>query len=192
MIKIRKDVCNMDNFEKVEKIREKTGVSYQEAKEALEATGYDMLDAMVYLEKLGKVPAPDMNSFKTDGRIVNSSEFDKAQETYESACKKSTFGDVCAKFFNWFKKIVKKGCDTTFVVDRNDENVFKMPVIVLVCALIFLLPVTAILLIVGMFCDCRYSFIGFESTSVDINEMCSKASDACMDLKNDLTNKQED
>ena len=30
----------MDNFEKVEKIREKTGVSYQEAKEALEAESY--------------------------------------------------------------------------------------------------------------------------------------------------------
>lgn len=182
----------MDNFEKVEKIREKTGVTYQEAKAALEATEYDMLDAMVYLEKLGKVPAPDMNSFKTDGGSASSSEFDKAQASYENACKKQTFGDVCAKFFNWFKKVVKKGCDTTFVVDRNDENVFKMPVLVLVLALIFLFPVTVILLVVGMFCDCRYSFLGFESTSVDINVMCEKASDACKDLKNDLSNKQED
>ena len=34
----------MDNLEKVEKLREKTGVSYEEAKEALEANNYDVLD----------------------------------------------------------------------------------------------------------------------------------------------------
>ena len=45
----------MDNLEKVEKLREKTGVSYEEAKAALEATNYDVLDAIIYLEKNGKV-----------------------------------------------------------------------------------------------------------------------------------------
>ena len=40
----------MDNLEKVEKLREKTGVSYEEAKAALEATNYDVLDAIIYLE----------------------------------------------------------------------------------------------------------------------------------------------
>ena len=34
------------------KIREKTGVSYEDAKSALEACNYDLLDAIVYLEKL--------------------------------------------------------------------------------------------------------------------------------------------
>ena len=48
----------MDQLEKVEKLREKTGVSYEDAKNALEACGYDLLDAIVYLEKLGKVKAP--------------------------------------------------------------------------------------------------------------------------------------
>ena len=48
----------MDNLEKVEKLREKTGVSYEEAKEALEANNYDVLDAIIYLEKKGKVKAP--------------------------------------------------------------------------------------------------------------------------------------
>ena len=50
----------MDNLEKVEKLREKTGVSYEEAKEALEANNYDVLDAIIYLEKKGKVKAPEV------------------------------------------------------------------------------------------------------------------------------------
>lgn len=182
----------MDNFEKVEKIREKTGVSYQEAKQALEANNYDMLDAMVYLEEKGKVAAPNVNSYSTESKLpANNAEFEKAQKSYEDSCKKQTFGDIMSKFFNWFKKVVRKGCDTTFSVDRNGENVFKMPVIILAIALIFMLPFTVILLIVGMFMDCKYSFLGFESTTVDINEMCSKASDACTNIKNDINGKDD-
>ena len=56
------DTCgmeiNMDDMErmdKVEKLREKTGVTYEDAKAALDACGWDMLDAVVYLEKLGKL-----------------------------------------------------------------------------------------------------------------------------------------
>ena len=57
----------MDKLEKVEKLREKTGVSYEDAKSALEACDYDVLDAIIYLEKLGKVKSPEMGSF-TKGR----------------------------------------------------------------------------------------------------------------------------
>ena len=49
----------MELLEKVEKIREKTGVSYEEAKAALEACGEDVLDALVYLENQGKIKKPD-------------------------------------------------------------------------------------------------------------------------------------
>ena len=36
----------MDNFEKVEKLREHANVSYEEAKQALENSNWDILDAM--------------------------------------------------------------------------------------------------------------------------------------------------
>ena len=44
----------MDNLEKVELVREKCGVSYEAAKDALEANDYDVLEAIVYLERAGK------------------------------------------------------------------------------------------------------------------------------------------
>ena len=43
----------MDHLEMVEKLAQKAGVSYEDAKMALEACNWDMLDALVYLEKLG-------------------------------------------------------------------------------------------------------------------------------------------
>ena len=40
----------MEQLEKVEKLRQRANVSYEEAKEALEASDWDLLDAMVYLD----------------------------------------------------------------------------------------------------------------------------------------------
>ena len=39
----------MDHFEMVEKLRAKANVSYEEAKAALEASDWDILDALVLL-----------------------------------------------------------------------------------------------------------------------------------------------
>ena len=44
----------MDHFEMTEKLRERANVSYEEAKEALELNEWDILEAIVYLEREGK------------------------------------------------------------------------------------------------------------------------------------------
>ena len=44
----------MERMEMVEKLRLKAQVSYEEAKLALENSDWDLLDALVYLEKEGK------------------------------------------------------------------------------------------------------------------------------------------
>ena len=82
----------MDQLEKVEKIREKTGVSYEDAKGALEACNNDLLDAIVYLEKLGKIKAPEVGNYTTIPRET-SNELAQAQAAYEQSCKKKTFGE---------------------------------------------------------------------------------------------------
>jgi hypothetical protein len=53
----------MTDLEKAEKLREKTGVSYTEAKEALDNSDGSLLDALVYLEKQGKVETPPGGGF---------------------------------------------------------------------------------------------------------------------------------
>ena len=45
----------MDRMESVELLREKAGVSYEEAKKALEESGWDILDAIIMLERQGKL-----------------------------------------------------------------------------------------------------------------------------------------
>ena len=55
----------MDKLEKVEKLRERANVSYEEARSALEENDWDLLDAMVALEKSGKTSGPKQESFST-------------------------------------------------------------------------------------------------------------------------------
>ena len=92
----------MDKLEKVEKLREKTGVSYEDAKNALEACDYDLLDAIIYLEKLDKVKAPEVESFTTGAEQQTSTEFEQAQRTYTNDCNKVTFGQMMDRFLKWF------------------------------------------------------------------------------------------
>ena len=101
----------MENLEKVEKLREKTGVTYEDAKMALEACNYDMLDAIIYLEKLGKVVSPQMSSYTTTPANMPSQEFAQAQTTYEKDCKGTSFGEMFRKFCRWFGEMVRKGCE---------------------------------------------------------------------------------
>ncbi len=173
----------MDNLEKVEKIREKTGVSYEDAKIALEANNNDMLDAIVYLEKLGKVNAPKQSMYVTSPEANTSSEFEQAQANYEKACRKSTFGEKMDSFGEWFKRVIKRSCEIKFNVDRYEERVFSIPLLALIVIMIFAFWLVGILLIVGLFFDYKYSFEGVNPTTVDINDLCNKASDTCTEIK---------
>ncbi|MDD6327451.1 MAG: UBA/TS-N domain protein [Eubacteriales bacterium] len=177
----------MENLEKVEKIRQKTGVSYEDAKNALVACDYDMLDAIVYLEKLGKIKAPERASYSTE-MVVASQEFEQAQATYESSCKKTSVGDCVDRFIRWFGEVLKKSCKNTFHVEHEGKQVVAVPVLVFVLLLIFAFWITLPLLIVGLFFDYKYHFEGVTKVTVDVNDVCDKASAACMNIKNDVKN----
>ena len=129
---MRKGAKIMDKLEKVEKLREKTGVSYEDAKNALEACDYDLLDAIIYLEKLDKVKAPEVESFTTGAEQQTSTAFEQAQQTYTNDCNKVTFGQMMDKFFKWCGKVLKKSVDSTFIVERRGQTMINVPVLVLV------------------------------------------------------------
>lgn len=174
---------DMELLEKVEKIKEKTGVSYQEAKVALEAAGGDILDALVYLENQGKVKKPEVDVYST--KSESSQEFKEAAKKHEAAARE-TFGDQIKKFFAWCGKWIKKGCENFFIVSKNDEEVISLPVIVLIL-LIFAFAIVFPLLIVGLFFGFKYSFRGSITQSIDVNTACEKASEAAESIKQEFT-----
>ena len=52
-------------LEQVERLREKADVSYAQAKQALEYSGGNLLDALIYLEEQGAIPRPQGAYYST-------------------------------------------------------------------------------------------------------------------------------
>ena len=162
----------MDQLEKVEKLRQRANVTYEDAKNALEACQWDMLDAMVYLEKLGKVKEPEQTVYSTsyDAQTQYVSVVDKVNEQKDSgeSCFKK-LGRLC-------KKAWQKSKDNYFCVGHKDEEVIRVPVWVFVLSLLFAWHVILIVMVVSLFFDCHYSFAGKDDLS-KVNHFMSKANE---------------
>ena len=76
----------MTNYEMVELLRQKANVSYEEAKAALEAANWDLLDAIVLLEREGKVP-------ENDARFSTKAEEKAAEEGKKKKDRDGAFKD---------------------------------------------------------------------------------------------------
>ena len=172
----------MDQLEKVEKLREKANVSYEEAKEALEANDWDILDAMVYLEKLGKVDGPKATSYTTNDEDNSSTQNNST--SYSS--NNTSFGEIIGKFFNWCGKVIKTGNENSFQIERNNEHPVCIPVTIFVLFVLFIFWVTIPLLVIGLFFGFKYSFRGPDVDRKPVNDFMDKASETAENIKDDF------
>ena len=102
----------MDRLEKVELVREKCGVSYEEARDALEACGYDVLDAIVKLEREGKTAAQTAcYATESERRHEVSPAMQVAQKQYEEQSRKTKFGELWEAFWKQVKRFIRATLD---------------------------------------------------------------------------------
>ena len=62
----------------------------------------------------------------------------------------------------------------------------NVPVLVLILAIVFAFWITIPLLVVGLFCECRYHFAGIDNINVDLNSACDKVADTVETIKTDI------
>ena len=172
----------MDEFEKVEKLTQRANVSFEEAKEALKQADGDLLDAMILLEAQGKVPAGEKTSRSTT--YEGQSEYIDVRDAVENEDRKSgrTLGQKIKHLFHliWIKIRENK-----FLVERKGERIVSVPVWVLILALIFSFWTVGIVLVVGLFLDCRYEIVGPDDLSV-VNNALDKAGDVVEKVKDEV------
>lgn len=186
-------VIRMENFEKVEKIIEKTGVSYEDAKKVLEENNYDMLDAIIALERQGKVVTPKEGSYTAGAGqdMENVQKFELAQRQYEKDCKKNNFKEGCRKIADFFKFIFKKSLEIEFCINKDGRCVAGVPVLVLVLLLLGFFWITLPLIVIGLFFGISYSFTGVSKVILDVNDVCDKASQTAENIKNEFKKDNE-
>lgn len=181
----------MEKLEKVELVREKCGVTYEEAKRALEETDFDVLDAIVMLEREGKASSQTASyATTTEPAGALSEEMTRAQNEYHEQSKKTKFGELWASFCEQVKVIVRSGLDMTFIAERNGERVIAIPLLFVVIG-ILVWGAALWLMIIGLFFGFRYRIEGASPLTIDVNEAMDKAADVADGLKNDFANKDE-
>ena len=93
-------------LEKVDMVRERTGVTYEKAKQALEASEGDVLEALIYIEKTQDASKNEGSEGEFESKAAVSIEELKA----------------------WIKQIVEKGNVARIKIKKDDAELIDIPV----------------------------------------------------------------
>ena len=237
----------MASLEMVDKLRERAGVTYEDAREALDQSQDDMLDALIWLENNGKVSPPRAGYFTTgedagnagvgygdhlyddsfgssyegsdrfygnkksrsehekqkdksfkrtagrrarkdnwDGRAGNagSGKYKHTNAYYyderDSRSRASAFFKSSAGFLG---RALHIGNTTSFEITRLGKDIIKIPLTILVAALLFFFRFLIILLPVGLFFGFRYRISGNNVNENPFNQVMDSISRAVDGIK---------
>ncbi|MGN0692996.1 MAG: hypothetical protein ACI4K7_11660 [Oscillospiraceae bacterium] len=116
----------MDKLQMAEELIRRTNVTYSEATEALENTGWNMLDAIVYLEKQGK----------TTGSV----KFGRVKKTVGGRLKKAW--DFC--------------CGHDFEIYYGNDRAVNIPLLAAIVITLCLFEIVLPAAVIALLCGCSF------------------------------------
>ena len=150
-------------IEQIDMLRERSNASYQDAKEALEKTNGDIVDALVYLEKDNKIK---INSRKNcEGRFA---------EKVKHILKK---GNGEGRFAEKVKHILKKGNETKFIITKDNHHVINISVTVAIIIGVVATPVVVIGIPVALLTKHKIKVESINSDNSKVNQIFNTISD---------------
>ena len=167
----------MTNMEMVELLREKAGITYEEAKDALEQSNWDPLEAVLLLERQGKTP-PGGDGYST--KDVHEEHRERERSGYLGAKK------AAHRLSRIIRRLVRTGNANHFIITRRDREILSLPVTAFAVILLFTFWFSLIALAVGLFCGLRYSFQGPNLGKQAINDAMDRAADMAESVREDL------
>lgn len=180
----------MTQIEMVEKLRESADINYADAKDALERSNWDILDAMILLEKEGKVPTKSEITYTTR----KEKDEKEAEPEFSGPNKKAdgaSFTELLGRLMRWIGKIISIGNVNMLRATKHGEKIVDVPVTVLVVLLIVGFWVVIPLMIVGLFFGFNYRFVGPNLERDEINSAMGKASEAAESIKDEFNKATE-
>ena len=177
-------------LEMVERLREKAPVSYGQAKRALEYSGGNLLDALIYLEEQGAIPRQEGAYFTTRGETPPppppappAPEPEAETGGGKKKKKKRPAREAKAGGRPSLLQTLRRWLiDNELEIWRKDKPVTALPVLILVLLVIFAYYVVIPLLILGLFLGFRYRFSGPDLERVSLNDVMDNVADTAADL----------
>ncbi|MEW9095389.1 MAG: DUF4342 domain-containing protein [Clostridiaceae bacterium] len=172
----------MEELKLIDKLREKTNISYEEAKIALENSNWNILDALLYLEENGRVEKPSVSVFYTNEARYSekSEESGKNEENkYET---NNSFQGIFVSICNYIDT-----CNNIFLeIKKEDRILLKIPLTVVIILSFFMFWIIIPLIIVGLFFDIKF-YVYSKSVNTDkANKVVSDISEGVKIVKEKL------
>lgn len=174
----------MERNEMIEILMGKVNVKKEEATEALENCDWDLLDAIIYLERKGKVENNETTTIIEVQSEGQNQEKKKGNKNRDEKC--GGIGEIVGRVFRFIGKVLKKGNENYFEIRKENEKPIKISLTISVVLLIFLFIPSAILLVVGLFCGYKYSVVGPHINYEGVNDMFEKVSESADTIKKDF------
>ena len=150
-------------LEKIELVKDRTGVTYAEAKEALEETDGSVVDAIIAIE-----------------------------ETVNAGKKERGFGDKGQALFTSLKDLIKKGNVARIQVKREDDMILNVPLnagILGIC----IAPLASIVAVVAAFgFKCKIEVIKTDGTIIDVSDTVSDTVSTAFEKGSDIAEKAKE
>ena len=158
-------------LEQVERLREKADIGYAKAKQALEYSEGNLLDALIYLEEKGDIPRYQSGYYSTRSETPPPQEEPAAQQTQDSEpTKQKERGGFFRRARYWL-------LENEMEIWRKERPVTALPVLILILLLVAAFYITIPLLVVGLFFGFRYRFSGPDLERDSINNVISDVAD---------------
>lgn len=197
--------AEMEKYQKVEQLVNKVGCSYEDAKTALEGCEWDMLDAVISLERDGKISKetaeqkteepieiiPEVSADKVSGNNSQQITYVYAEgQGGNNAGGENTDNSQkepkgVRKLWNRIKSILMN--NRMLVFKSNGQQIVDLPIVIPLIALIAFFWATLILAGVAMVFGCRFHFEGEDLGKTTINNTMDKATDYAEKVRNDFS-----
>ncbi len=180
-------------LEQVERLRSLADVSYADAKAALEAADGELLNALIWLEQEGKIPAAGVSGYSTrtqegaGGPSAASGRVDGASAAARSAEQE----EARRREYEQRKEQARTAWRTIrhWLVDNRLEayhrpsgRELQIPVLVALVLLVLAFWLVPVLLIAGYFLGWRYRLAGPDLGREDVNQVMDNINDTAGDV----------
>ena len=178
----------MEQMEKVELLREKTGCSYSEAKAALEETGGDLLEALCWLEQHNKTQLAGASCSTKDQEPPKTEEPPKK----EKPAGPNPFTQGCRSLRDGLVSLIRKCNQTELVMhSKTGKREFGIPLTLFIVLLLAAFWVVLALIVIALFFGNRLSLVGHFGTD-DVNEVLEKAADFAESIREETFSNKDD
>lgn len=170
--------------EKLHKIIDRTGVTPQQAQEALEKNNGDLLDAMIYVERTYGQASKTAQQAQSAQNAQNTGA--QPQPEFKEAPKTST-AQPSADFSAAVKKIGDFLIGNRLVINRNGQEVTAIPMLICAIALLLRFDVVLLLMLGSQFFNVSYRFRGPNLGNAKINLVFDTVYNVIQNIKTSLS-----